>query len=86
VGAVGEVAKLERPNANPSIETLARLATALGRRLDLKLDLARPEAGTGGRGRAPSKASLREIPEVDFSRAKVQRNPYAARLNKASRA
>jgi len=75
-----QVAKLERPNANPSIETLARLATALGRRLDLKLDLARAEAGTGGRGRAPSKASLKEMPEVDFTRAKVQRNPYAARI------
>lgn len=28
----------------------------------------------------PSKASLREIPEVDFSKAKVRRNPYAARI------
>lgn len=30
--------------------------------------------------RAPSAASLREIPEVDFGRARVRRNPYAARL------
>lgn len=28
----------------------------------------------------PSKASLREIPEVDFKSAKVRRNPYAARI------
>jgi hypothetical protein len=30
--------------------------------------------------RAPSKASLREMPEVDFSRARVRRNPYAKRI------
>ena len=30
--------------------------------------------------RGPSAASLREIPEVDFKKAKVQRNPYAARI------
>ena len=30
--------------------------------------------------REPSKASLREIPEVDFGTAKVRRNPYAARV------
>lgn len=28
----------------------------------------------------PSKASLRQIPEVDFKTAKVRRNPYAARI------
>jgi hypothetical protein len=28
----------------------------------------------------PSRASLREIPEVDFDRAKVRRNPYAERI------
>src|SRR5450755_3883729 len=28
----------------------------------------------------PSEASLREIPEVDFSKARVRRNPYAARI------
>ena len=32
--------------------------------------------------RQPSKASLREIPEVDFSRARVRPNPYAARIAK----
>jgi hypothetical protein len=32
------------------------------------------------RQREPSKASLREIPEVDFSSARVRRNPYAARI------
>src|SRR3954468_23622382 len=32
--------------------------------------------------REPSKTSLREIPEVDFARAKVRRNPYAARIAK----
>ena len=30
--------------------------------------------------REPSAASLREIPEVDFGRARVRRNPYAARV------
>jgi len=30
--------------------------------------------------REPSKASLREIPEVDFASAMVRRNPYAARV------
>jgi hypothetical protein len=29
--------------------------------------------------REPSRASLREIPEVDFERGKVRRNPYAER-------
>ena len=28
----------------------------------------------------PTKASLREIPEIDFATAKVRRNPYAARI------
>ena len=30
----------------------------------------------------PSKASLAEIPEIDFSKARVRKNPYAARLAK----
>jgi hypothetical protein len=30
----------------------------------------------------PSRASLKEIPEVDFSRARVRKNPYAARIAK----
>ena len=30
--------------------------------------------------RGPSKASLREIPEVDFEHARVRRSPYAARI------
>jgi hypothetical protein len=30
--------------------------------------------------REPSKRSLREMPEVDFSKARVRRNPYAARI------
>jgi hypothetical protein len=28
----------------------------------------------------PSNASLREMPEVDFSRVRARRNPYAARV------
>lgn len=32
--------------------------------------------------REPSAASLREIPQVDWSTAKVRRNPYAARIAK----
>ena len=34
------------------------------------------------RQRGPSAASLRGIPEIDFSKAKVRRNPYAARIAK----
>ena len=30
----------------------------------------------------PSAASLREIPEIDFTTAKVRKNPYAARIAK----
>jgi hypothetical protein len=30
--------------------------------------------------REPSKASLREMPEVDFSKSSVRRNPYAKRI------
>jgi hypothetical protein len=30
--------------------------------------------------RGPSKRSLREIPEVDFRKARVKRNPYARRI------
>ena len=32
------------------------------------------------RDREPSRASLREIPEVNFYRTRVRRNPYAARV------
>ena len=35
---------------------------------------------TGKKTREPSRASLREIPEVDFDKAKVRRNPYALRV------
>lgn len=35
---------------------------------------------TKGRRGEPSKAALREMPEVDFSKARVRRNPYAARI------
>ena len=31
-----------------------------------------------GKDREPSKRSLREVPEVNFSKARVRRNPYAA--------
>jgi hypothetical protein len=34
------------------------------------------------RQRGPSAASLRKIPGIDFSKAKVRRNPYAARIAK----
>jgi hypothetical protein len=30
----------------------------------------------------PSEASLKEMPEVDFTKARVRRNPYAARIAK----
>jgi hypothetical protein len=30
----------------------------------------------------PSNASLKEMPEVDFAKARVRRNPYAARISK----
>ncbi len=35
---------------------------------------------TRRRHRGPSAASLREIPEVDFSKVPVRRNPYARRI------
>ena len=28
----------------------------------------------------PTRASLKEVPEIDFERAKIRRNPYAARI------
>jgi hypothetical protein len=31
--------------------------------------------------REPSRASLREIPEIDFSRQRTLRNPYARRIH-----
>ena len=34
----------------------------------------------GKKLRGPSRASLREMPEVNFDKAKVRRNPYAARF------
>lgn len=37
---------------------------------------------TGRKSREPSRASLHEMPEIDFSNAKVRRNPYAARIAK----
>ncbi|MBI2894425.1 MAG: hypothetical protein HYY06_12815 [Deltaproteobacteria bacterium] len=33
----------------------------------------------------PSKASLEEIPEVDFSRARVRRSPYARKIGARGR-
>ena len=33
-------------------------------------------------GKEPSASSLREIPEIDFTRTKVRLNPYAARIAK----
>ena len=35
---------------------------------------------TGKKPREPSRASLRDMPEVNFDRAKVRRNPYAPRV------
>jgi len=35
---------------------------------------------TRRRTQGPSRASLREIPEIDFRNAKVRRNPYARRI------
>jgi hypothetical protein len=32
------------------------------------------------KGKEPSKASLRDIPEIDFRTARVRRNPYLARV------
>lgn len=32
------------------------------------------------RPREPSAASLRDLPEVDFSRSRIRRNPYATRI------
>jgi hypothetical protein len=37
---------------------------------------------TGKKTRRPSRAALREMPEVNFDKARVRRNPYAARIAK----
>jgi hypothetical protein len=37
---------------------------------------------TGKKIRGPSRASLREMPEVNFDKARVRRNPYALRIAK----
>ncbi len=37
---------------------------------------------TGKKPREPTRVSLREMPEVDFDKAKVRRNPYALRIAK----
>lgn len=34
----------------------------------------------GRKAREPSRASLRDMPEVDFTKARVRRNPYARRI------
>src|SRR5947207_11493888 len=34
----------------------------------------------GSKHREPSRASLRDVPQIDFSSANVRRNPYAARI------
>jgi hypothetical protein len=34
----------------------------------------------GKKPREPSRASLREMPEVNFEKAKLRRNPYAERI------
>ncbi|MGE5046924.1 MAG: hypothetical protein ACM3PC_00025 [Deltaproteobacteria bacterium] len=36
----------------------------------------------GKKTRGPSRASLQEMPEVDFDTARVRRNPYARRIAK----
>ena len=35
---------------------------------------------TGKKTREPSRASLREMPEVNFDKTKVRRNPYGLRI------
>jgi len=37
---------------------------------------------TGKKAREPSRASLREMPEVNFDEARARRNPYALRIEK----
>ncbi len=37
---------------------------------------------TKSRHTAPSRASLKEIPEIDFTKARTRKNPYAARIAK----
>jgi hypothetical protein len=34
----------------------------------------------GKKHREPSRASLRDMPEVDFAKVKARRNPYASRV------
>src|SRR5712691_1712632 len=37
---------------------------------------------TGKKPREPTRVSLREMPEVNFDKARVRRNPYALRIAK----
>ncbi len=36
----------------------------------------------GSKQREPSRASIRNVPPIDFSKASVRRNPYATRIAK----
>jgi transcriptional regulator with XRE-family HTH domain len=66
--------------SNPTLQTIVRLARVLGLRVELMARTARERTtATMKKDREPSKKSLREMPEVDFAKAKVRRNPYAAR-------
>jgi transcriptional regulator with XRE-family HTH domain len=58
--------------SNPTLQTIVRLARVLGLRLEL--------TAAAKRSRGPSKKSVREIPEINFEKAKVRRNPYAGRI------
>ena len=40
------------------------------------------KSSSATRHREPSKASLKEMPEVDFTKARVRRNPHAALIAK----
>lgn len=53
----------------------ARRATSHERRAAMKTDKTRKQAG-------PSKKSLQEIPEIDFAKARLRKNTYAARIAK----
>jgi len=68
------------------VEAASVFADLLAAILDDALNLERPMRGNamkkvrGKKTREPSRASLREIPEVNFDRTKVRRNPYALRI------
>jgi probable addiction module antidote protein len=62
-------------NGNPSIETVWSVMDAIGLHLSGVV-----KKSKSARHRAPSRVSLDDIPEIEFSKPKVRKNPYAKKV------